>query len=158
MLLRTAALRAPVRRQMPVLAQTIGYRSLFTVPQPPGNIVGGVNDAVKLPTPSPSHGSYHWSFERLVSIGLVPLVTVPFAVGAPAPLLDASLGALLIAHSHIGLGACITDYIPKRKYGKLHDISFWALYAGTAVCLYGLYEFETNDIGLSETIRKTWNA
>jgi succinate dehydrogenase (ubiquinone) membrane anchor subunit len=73
-------------------------------------------------------------------------------------MLDATLGGLLIAHSHIGLGACITDYIPKRKYGVLHDASVWALYAGTALAVYGLYEYETNDVGLSETIRKIWNA
>ncbi|ANB13071.1 protein SHH4 [Sugiyamaella lignohabitans] len=133
-------------------------RFLGTIPQPPGYIQGTVNDPVKLPPPSPSHGSYHWSFERLVAVGMAPLVIAPLATGSLTPVLDATLGSLLLVHVHLGLESCIIDYIPKRVYGKLHNLAIYALYGGTALSLYGLYEYETNDIGLTATIGKVWNA
>lgn len=35
---------------------------------------GTVNDATDFPTPSKSHGSYHWAFERLLSASLIPVM------------------------------------------------------------------------------------
>ena len=65
---------------------------------------GTVNDPTTFPPPSKSHGSYHWSFERLLAAGLVPLTTAAFVTsGSPAPLLDGLLGVSLIVHSHIGV-------------------------------------------------------
>ena len=77
-----------------------------------------VNDPVPIPEPSPTHGSYHWSFERydisfrdvsicskldrLMSIALVPLTIAPFAAGTLNPIPDAILCATIILHSHIG--------------------------------------------------------
>lgn len=39
---------------------------------------------------------------RLISAGLIPLTIAPFAAGSLNPLMDASLCALIIIHSHIG--------------------------------------------------------
>ena len=65
---------------------------------------GTVNDPTTFPAPSKSHGSYHWSFERLLSAGLVPLTAAAFVTsGSSAPLLDGLLGVGLIVHSHIGV-------------------------------------------------------
>ena len=59
-----------------------------------------MNDPVPV-TPSPSHGSNHWSFERLLSVTLVPLTLAPFAAGSIHPVTNAALGAALVLHSHI---------------------------------------------------------
>lgn len=131
---------------------------LSLIPQPPGNIVGDVNDAVPVPPVNKAKGSYHWTFERLLCVGMAPTLVLPFAAGAYSPLMDATLCSLLLVHAHIGFDACITDYIPKRKFGKLHDVAQYALFAGTALGLFGIYEYETNDIGVTETIKRAWNA
>lgn len=58
-----------VQRSQPILKsipratfQTSAARSIL--PPLPQVIKGGVNDPVPTPAPHPSHGSYHWSFER----------------------------------------------------------------------------------------------
>lgn len=72
------------------------------MPPGPQVIQGGINDPAPVPHPSPIHGSYHWTFERLLSIGLVPLTIAPFASGSLNPTLDAVLVFTLIIHSHMG--------------------------------------------------------
>lgn len=151
----SAATRARVASPF-VAAQA---RYLGTIPQPPGNIVGTVNDAVPVPPAHKTHGSYHWDFEKLVLLGIVPLSVAPsFTGGSLTPVLDATLGSLVLVHAQLGLESCIIDYIPKRVYGSIHNLAIYALYAGTIVGLVGLYEYETNDIGITETIKKVWNA
>ncbi|CAN6638368.1 mitochondrial inner membrane protein Shh4p [Trichomonascus vanleenenianus] len=152
-------LRVQVRNTARIAAMA-GRRTLFTVPQPPGGIVGTVNEATKTPKHDPVHGSYHWSFERILAVSIVPLTVAPFALqnGTLIPVLDATLGSLLVAHVHMGLQSCIIDYIPKRVYGKYHNVAIYALTAGSVVALYGLYQFETNDVGITESIQKIWKA
>lgn len=133
-------------------------RFLGTIPQPPGHIVGTVNDATPIPFPNKTSGSYHWTFERILVVGLIPMTVLPFATGSISPILDATLGATLLIHSQLGFESCITDYIPKRIYGSLHNYALYLLYGGTAVGLYGLYKLETEDVGLTQTIGKIWNA
>lgn len=136
-------------------------RSLFDnagVPQPPGYITGTVNDAVNLPKSDRYHGSYHWGFERLVTIGITPFVVWPFVTGYLPPVADATLGALLIAHCHMGLGCCITDYIPKRRFPKFNPACSYMLGGGSLVALYGLYKMETEDEGLVASAKKLWHA
>ena len=72
------------------------------MPPGPQVIEGGVNDPAPVPPPSPIHGSYHWSFERLLSVGLIPLTLAPFAAGSVSPVLDSILVFSIIIHSHIG--------------------------------------------------------
>jgi hypothetical protein len=71
---------------------------------PPGPQVvdGTANDPAPVPRPSPTHGSYHWTFERALSVGLIPLTIAPFAAGSIHPVLDAVLVATILLHSHIG--------------------------------------------------------
>ncbi|KAF8446928.1 CybS-domain-containing protein, partial [Terfezia claveryi] len=59
-----------------------------------------------LPDANPVHGSYHWSFERIVSATLIPLT------GSLHPITDAVLAATVVIHSHIGFQVCIIDYFP----------------------------------------------
>src|SRR5271154_3225519 len=72
-------------------------------------IEGTVNDPVKIPEAHKSHGSYHWTFERALSVALVPLIVTPFVTGSSTPVLDALIGTSVVVHSHIGFDAVITD-------------------------------------------------
>jgi succinate dehydrogenase (ubiquinone) membrane anchor subunit len=116
------------------------------------------NDAAPVPTSNPSHGSYHWTFERLISAGLVPLTIAPFVSGSLNPTMDAILCATILIHSHIGFGACITDYLPKWRVPKARLGFEWLLKLATVVVGVGLYEFETNDVGVTEAIKRIWKA
>jgi succinate dehydrogenase (ubiquinone) membrane anchor subunit len=117
-----------------------------------------VNDPAPVPTPSPSHGSYHWTFDRLLAAGLVPLVVTPFAAGTLNPVLDATLCALMVIHTHTGFQNIIIDYVPTSRYGGLRKFLMWALNAATVTVGIGLYEFETNDVGVTEAIKRIWKA
>ncbi|THH31695.1 hypothetical protein EUX98_g2501 [Antrodiella citrinella] len=122
-------------------------------------IKGTVNDPTTFPTPNRSHGSHHWAFERLLSAGLVPLTAAAFVVsGSNYPLLDGLLGISLVMHSHIGFDAVLVDYLHVRKFRILGPVASWTLRATTVAVLVGVYQFNTNDIGLTELIAKVWAA
>ncbi|KAH7882260.1 SDHD, membrane anchor subunit of succinate dehydrogenase [Phlebopus sp. FC_14] len=120
---------------------------------------GTVNDPTTFPSPSKAHGSYHWTFERLLSASLVPLTAASFATsGTHYPILDGILGITLVMHSHIGFDAMLVDYLHKRKFPLLGPIATWTLRTATVGALVGIYQFNTNDIGLTELIAKVWTA
>ena len=52
----------------------------------------------------------------------------------------------------------IIDYIPVKRLPKTRALSWWGLRGGTLLVAIGLYEFETNDVGITETIKKMWVA
>ena len=52
----------------------------------------------------------------------------------------------------------IIDYIPSKRLPKTRALFWWGLRAGTLVVAMGLYEFETNDVGLTEAIKRIWKA
>ncbi|KAH3667007.1 hypothetical protein WICMUC_005354 [Wickerhamomyces mucosus] len=126
--------------------------------QPPGYIVGSVNDATVHPDIDFFHGSYHWSYERLVAVSLVPLTITPFVTSVDLPVLDALLSTLVLMHSHIGLTSCIIDYIPKRVYGIWHTYALRFLALGSVISLYGIYVIETTDEGITSLIKKIWKG
>ncbi|EAU34304.1 succinate dehydrogenase cytochrome b small subunit, mitochondrial precursor [Aspergillus terreus NIH2624] len=128
------------------------------LPPLPQVVQGTMNDPAPIPKPSPSHGSYHWTFERLVSVGLIPLTIAPFAAGSLNPVMDAVLCSLLVVHSHIGFQASIIDYFPERRVPKFRTFLNWLLRAFTLTTAVGLYEFETNDVGVTEAIKRVWKA
>lgn len=125
-------------------------------PQPAGGVIGGPNDPTPKPVYDEFHGAYHWSYERLIAVSLIPLATVPFVAGAEFPVADALLCSTILMHSHIGIGACITDYIPERVYGVWSKYASRLLTFGTCVAFYGIYEMETTDEGLTSLIMKLW--
>ncbi len=131
---------------------------LKQIPQPPGNIVGTVNDAAPVPQSNWFHGSYHWTYERILCIGLVPLTILPIATGSIVPSIDALLGSTILLHTYLGFESCIVDYIPKRTYGKWHNRAKYLLQFGTAVSFYGIYAMETEDDGLVGFVTKSWTA
>ncbi|KAK6201886.1 membrane anchor subunit of succinate dehydrogenase, Sdh4 [Pestalotiopsis sp. IQ-011] len=128
------------------------------LPPGPQVIKGTVNDPAPVPTPSPSHGSYHWTFDRLLAAGLVPLTVAPFAAGSLNPVLDATLCGAILVHSHTGFQNILIDYIPNGRFPKARKFSMWALNAATVLVGIGLYEFETNDVGLTEAVKRVWKA
>ncbi|SCU97811.1 LADA_0H08438g1_1 [Lachancea dasiensis] len=151
------------------LASSIAIRSLSLkpnfsklklTPPPPGGVVGGVNDKLETPEIDFFHGSYHWDYERITAISLIPLTLVPMygalSSGTLYPMVDATLCSVLLIHAQLGLTSCIVDYIPKRKFGVWHSLAMASLYAGTAVGLYGVYELETSNNGLIDLIGKLW--
>ncbi|KAG7826715.1 hypothetical protein KL919_003630 [Ogataea angusta] len=130
-----------------------------TIPQPPGNIVGTVNDAYVPPPPHKLHGSLHWTSERVVAIGMAPLIMTPFVTGTSYPLVDSVMGTLLLYHCYVGFESCIIDYIPLRVYGIWHKVAIGLLGFGTLVAGYGVYLIEkTEKEGLVGVVKKLWKA
>ncbi|KAI0595569.1 CybS-domain-containing protein [Biscogniauxia sp. FL1348] len=142
--LRVAAFHASSRRSL--------------LPPGPQVIKGSVNDPAPVPEPHSTHGSYHWTFERLIAAGLIPLTVAPFAAGTLNPGTDAALCALMLVHSHLGFQAIIIDYVPTSRYPRLRKGCMWLLNAATVLVGVGLYEFETNDVGVTEAIKRVWKA
>lgn len=133
-------------------------RSLKTIPQPPGGVVGTVNDAYVPPKPEKTHGSYHWTSEKIVTIGMLPLIASSFA-GTTSTVLDTALSAFLLYHVHSGFQSCIIDYIPKRVYGSLHDYAMYLLTFGSGVAAYGIYHIEQKEEGgLAGVVAKIYKA
>ena len=52
----------------------------------------------------------------------------------------------------------IIDYVPSKRLPKTRALFWWGLRAATLTVAVGLYEFETNDVGLTEAIKKIWKA
>ncbi|CAR26772.1 ZYRO0C01056p [Zygosaccharomyces rouxii] len=138
------------------------FSKLKLNPPPPGGVEGTVNDAFKPPVQDPSEGSFHWDYERIAAVSLLPLVTVPLYIGITGgivpPILDASLCSILLIHVQYGLTSCIIDYIPMRKFRIWHNLAMYLLYGGTAVGLYGVYQLETENNGIVDLIRRLWTG
>ena len=52
----------------------------------------------------------------------------------------------------------IIDYVPQKRLPRTRKVFMWALKGGTLLVAVGLYEFETNDVGLTEAIKRIWRA
>ncbi|OKL64162.1 Succinate dehydrogenase [Talaromyces atroroseus] len=161
---KSAPLAVTIARQAqlkgPMVQNTLFHSSarrdlLKALPQV---VHGTMNDAAPIPHHSPSHGSYHWSFERLISLALVPLTIAPFTAGSLNPVMDSILAATIVVHSHIGFQALIIDYLPEKRVPKTLSLFTWGLRAATLTVAVGLYEFETNDVGITEALKRIWTA
>ncbi|BCS26201.1 CybS family protein [Aspergillus puulaauensis] len=157
-----SAFRAPLAtRNAAGVSQVVAFHASAKkqiLPPEPQSIHGTLNDPAPIPTPHPSHGSYHWTFERAVAVGLIPLTIAPFAAGSLNPTTDAILCSLIILHSHVGFQASIIDYFPARRVPKTASFLNWLLRGFTLTTAVGLYELETNDVGLTETVKRIWKA
>lgn len=90
--------------------------------------------------------------------------------------MDGVFCAALLAHSHIGWDAMITDYFPAWRVPKIRAALNWTLRIATVLVGVGLYEFETStwkplgifggsqanlaidDVGVTEAIKRIWKA
>lgn len=136
----------------------LSFRGFKTIPQPPGHIVGTVNDAYIPPPANKLHGSLHWTTDRIVAVSLLPLLAAPIVGGSTSLILDSALSGVVLYHSYVGFQACIIDYIPTRVYGSYHNFAMYLLTAGTGLAAYGVYEIETKEGGLYGIFKKLWNA
>lgn len=147
--------RIGLNASKPLLFRPALIRGFKTIPQPPGFIVGTVNDAYVPPPPHKLEGSLHWTSERIVTIGMLPLVLSPLITGG-STMVDSSMSALLLYHCFAGFQSCIIDYIPKRVYGVYHTYAMYLLTLGTGLAGYGVYQIETKEGGVSQIISKLW--
>ena len=135
------------------------FKKFKLIEQPAGGIIGTVNEAYQPKEIDYYEGSYHWMYDRLITLTLVPLTITPFILGnIEYPILDASLSCLLLWHCKAGFESCIIDYIPKRVYGIWHSIAMGFLSIGTWISLYGIYVIETENNGLLNIITSIWSA
>lgn len=102
-------------------------------------------------------GAFHWNMERGAAVALIPLMTTQFIYGAH-PVVDGFFGVVLPYHIYMGFDSCITDYIPKRVYPRLHKAANWTLGGTTGLVMWGCYEFNTNDIGITEFFQRLFAA
>jgi succinate dehydrogenase (ubiquinone) membrane anchor subunit len=56
------------------------------------------------------------------------------------------------------LRSCITDYFPTWRVSFVRKACDWLNFLAIFVVGWGWYEFETNDVGLTEGIRRIWKA
>lgn len=154
-IVRQGQLKNSVSSQTTLFHSSAKREILTPLPQ---TIKGTMNDAAPIPHHSPSHGSYHWTFERLISASLIPLTIAPFIGGSLNPVMDSILAGSLVLHSHIGFQALIIDYLPEKRVPKTLALFKWGLRAATLTVAVGLYEFETNDVGITEAIKRIWTA
>ena len=99
-------------------------------------------------------GVKHWFIERGTSVGTLCLLGTAFVY--PCQAVDHALGVMLPIHCHVGFDSIITDYVPRYKYPFSNKILFYMLYGLTGTTLYGLYKFNSEDIGLSQFLKKMY--
>lgn len=102
-----------------------------------------------------THGSIHWQFERYLSVALIPLFSAPFIIG-PHPYIDFGLAFLLPVHCHLGMQQVVLDYYHKRNHPMLSKVLNGLLWTFTLGATYGLYRFNTTDVGITEGVRRVW--
>lgn len=90
-----------------------------------------------------------------MSIATVPLLGSAVFLGS-IPSVDFALGVVIPLHCHIGFDAIIQDYLPARRAPTLNSIAKWTLRGATLLTLYGCYEFNTNDVGLTALVKRVW--
>ena len=100
------------------------------------------------------HGSFHWIAERGLSIALLGLFPAAFIIQDKS--IDYAIGALLPAHAYLGLQSSITDYLHQRKFPVINFISINTLRVATLGLFYGLYKLNSQDVGITETLKKLW--
>lgn len=130
-------------------------------PPHPGGVLGDINNPpYKSPEYDSFHGSYHWQYQQVVTVTLLPLTGYSLYAGLTDtylhPLIDTGLCSTLLMYVYFELVSCITDYIPKRKFGIWNRIAKYLLGSGTALGFYGIYELETSDSGLVELLKRIW--
>ncbi|KAK5075566.1 membrane anchor subunit of succinate dehydrogenase, Sdh4 [Lithohypha guttulata] len=150
-----------IRQSSPIVSRLAPFTTTTKksiLPPGPQVVHGGVNDPAPVPDPHPTHGSYHWIAERGISVLLVPLTLAPFAAGTLNPTMDAIFCGAMLIHSHLGFQSIITDYVPQWRMPGVRKAFDYLLMLATLVVGIGLYEFETNDVGITEAVKRIWRA
>ena len=102
-------------------------------------------------------GSTHWMLERAVSVALLPALSI--GIYSPNMICNGLLAMLLPLHCHWGIEQVITDYLPARRAGTfVNGLAKALLYAGTGLTVFGLFRYNTNDLGIGEGIKLIWKG
>ncbi|KAJ1957455.1 membrane anchor subunit of succinate dehydrogenase, Sdh4, partial [Dispira parvispora] len=96
---------ASLRSTSAILGQTTALRTFQTSDKK----AQALPESVPVHPPNHVEGSYHWDFERALSVALIPIIGAQAVYGAH-PITDLLLGVVLPLHCHIGWGAMVTDY------------------------------------------------
>ena len=72
--------------------------------------------------------------------------------------MDSIFCGTMLLHAYTSFQSIIVDYVPARRFALAHKLFMWALRGATVLAGVGLYEFETNDVGLTETVKRIWKA
>jgi len=51
----------------------------------------------------------------------------------------------------------IVDYLPKHKFPVVNRLAFTGVGLATLTTLYGLYQLNANDIGITKAFKKLWS-
>ncbi|KAG0318373.1 membrane anchor subunit of succinate dehydrogenase, Sdh4 [Dissophora globulifera] len=155
-------LAAAMRTSSP-LATRVYFHASRSAAAASGDTPADVTDVYKavpykIPAPNSVHGSYHWDFERLLSVSMIPLFAVS-AINGAHPITDGLLGVVVPIHAHMGFDAMVTDYLHPAKIGVTgNKLISWTLRGATVLVLVGCYQFNTADVGLTELVKKAWTA
>ncbi|KAJ1672539.1 membrane anchor subunit of succinate dehydrogenase, Sdh4, partial [Spiromyces aspiralis] len=120
-------------------------------------------DEVPNPATVPKHepkklsGSYHWVYERTLTVLLVPLVGTAAFYGAH-PINDLMLGIAVPLHVHMGMESVLIDYFHSRRWPRFGPSLTWLLRLTTLLALYGCWKINTEDVGVTEYTKRLWNA
>lgn len=77
-----------------------------------------------------------------VSSCIVTLVYVPSFI------LNVTMGSKLVTVFAIQFDSIVVDYLHTRKFPVIGQIAKWGLRTATVATLVGIYQFNTNDIGM----------
>jgi succinate dehydrogenase hydrophobic anchor subunit len=102
-------------------------------------------------------GAFHWNMERASAITLIPLISTQVVYGAH-PIVDGLLGVVIPYHVYMGFDSCITDYVQKRNFPRLNKAANWANFGTMGLVMWGCFEFNTNDVGITEFIQRLWTC
>ncbi|KAL2913515.1 hypothetical protein HK105_206975 [Polyrhizophydium stewartii] len=127
-------------------------RAAFAVP-----VATFRTDAAAEEPKSRAHGSYHWSFERSLSLVSLPLIGSA-AVFGPIPAVDFLMGFVIPAHCYFGFESMIVDYLPARRVGAFYSIMIWTTRIITALAMYGCYIINTTDVGITALTKRIWTG
>lgn len=131
---------------------------LPTLPQKPGGVIGTPNDPHVAPAMNKAEGSVHWWTEKVFAVSALPLATTAFLTsGGLSTTTDTIFALSLLGYSYMEFQSCITDYIPKRVYGKFHDYALYLLGAGSVISLLGIYKLEKDNDGVTGFIRSAFS-
>lgn len=132
--------------------------------QNPGAVEGTINDKLKTPDLNFFEGGFHWGYEKIIALAIIPTSLLPFYsylyLGnlSISPIWDSLLSIFLLMHASYGYKSCIIDYIPERKFGYWHKFCKRLLQLGGVLSLYGIYVMETENNGMTDLVRRLWRA